>query len=266
MATNRICSIPECGKAATALGLCPMHRWRLKHKGTTELAPRITACTISECGKKVVANGLCERHYRRIKANGHPDLLPRVSRRPKCAVDGCEKTSHGLGLCQSHYSKQRQRRKQISTARHGEGLAFLDSALQMQTDECILWPFGSSRGYGVTYINQRNVFAHRYVCEKAHGPPPFTEAQAAHACGTRTCVNSRHIRWATAKENTNDKRGHGTLARGEKIANSKLKEHEVVEILTSPERNSAMAKRFGVDINTVRNIRNRKSWAHVEPG
>lgn len=241
-----------------------MHRWRLKTNGTTELAPRVTACTISECGKKVVANGYCERHYRRIKAYGQPDLPPRVSRRPKCAVDGCEKTSHGLGLCRSHYSKQRQRQREISTARHGEGLAFLDKILTESADECINWPFGKSRGYGVTYLGQKSVFAHRYVCEKANGEPPFPEAQAAHSCGNRACVNWRHVRWATARENTLDKNIHGTMARGEKIAMSKLKQSEVVEILTSPERNSVMAKKFGVNINTIRRIRNREIWAHVE--
>lgn len=265
MAERRICSIPECGKAIKGRGLCPMHLWRLKNLGTTDHARDHgpTPCAIENCTRRVVANGHCELHYRRLKRSGRTDLVPHVSKRPKCSVEGCENTMHGIGLCRSHYQRKKQLEKEISTARHGEGLAFLDNAVTMETDECILWPYGASRGYGVTYIAPKNVFAHRYICERKRGAPPFRQAQAAHKCGNRICVNWRHIRWASAKENTHDKYEHGRMPMGEKVGLSKLDAEKVGYIRSSSESTTELSRRFGVNKTTIASVRKRRTWQHL---
>lgn len=264
MATQRICSVEGCGKPHQARGFCGTHDYRMKKHGALEVPAHIKSfCSAPDCGRFVVANGLCDRHYRRLKAHGQLDLPPRVSKRPKCATPGCDKTVHGLGLCRPHYQRKKQLEREISTARHGEGMAFLEGILAAETDDCILWPFGSSRGYGVTYIAPKNVFAHRYVCERKHGGAPFTEAQAAHICGQRKCVNWRHLRWATAKENTHDKYIHGTMPMGEHVGLSKLDAEKVAYIRASAEGTVALGRKFGVDRNTIHNVRKRKTWRHL---
>ncbi len=264
MATQRICSIPGCGKPHQARGLCSTHDYRMKKHGTPEIPSHVkSVCTASGCARLAVAHGVCDRHYRRLKAHGQLELPPRVSKRPKCSVEGCDKTVHGIGLCQSHYSRKKQMERDISTARHGEGLAFLEEVLKTDTDDCILWPFGSSRGYGITYVGKKNIPAHRYICERKHGTPTFADAQSAHACGNRKCVNWRHVRWATAYENTQDKFVHGTIARGEKIARAKLTADQVRRIRTTGERQIDLAREFGVDRNTIRSVRRGMTWKHV---
>jgi hypothetical protein len=57
--------------------------------------------------------------------------------------------------------------------------------------------------------------AHRVMCEIAHGPKPAPGFVAAHTCGKgrEGCVNPRHLRWASQKENMADKLLHGTSNR-----------------------------------------------------
>lgn len=264
MATQRICSIPDCGKPHQARGLCSTHDYRMKKHGATEVPAHVPSmCSAPDCGRLVRVRGVCDRHYRRLKKHGQLDLPPRISKRPECSVNGCKKTIHGLGLCQSHYSRKKQLEREISTARHGEGLAFIEQVLLSNTDECIPWPFGASRGYGITYIDQKNIPAHRHICERKHGPPAFDGAQSAHSCGNRICVNWRHVRWATARENAHDKFLHGTIARGEKIARAKLTEEQVRRIRDTRERQIDLAREFGVDRNTIHAVRRRKTWKHV---
>ena len=263
LATLRICSIPGCNKERKGRTLCPTHLWRLKMHGTTDDRPVTTDCSVDQCKEPHLALGYCHLHYRRFKRYGHPELPKRVSRRLFCSVAGCETLAHGLGLCQSHYNKHKQSLKEISRARKGEGLAYLLRTLETITDECVLWPYASSRGYGVTYVNRQNVAAHRYACEQKHGPPPFEGAHAAHNCGNSMCVNWRHVRWATSLENNSDKWGHGTMARGERIARSKLDAEKVRYIRTSGERTCVLAALYGDDKNTIISVRNGRTWTHV---
>ena len=49
----------------------------------------------------------------------------------------------------------------------------------------------------------------RLICEEAYGPPPTSKHQAAHntpnGCIGGLCVEPRHLRWATPRENLNDR-------------------------------------------------------------
>ena len=89
--------------------------------------------------------------------------------------------------------------------------AWLDAAVQQQTDECIVWPFGvGSHGYGALSVNGVMQTTHTYACEVAHGPRP-EGMQVCHSCHERRCVNPRHLRWCTSAENTDDARAAGRL-------------------------------------------------------
>lgn len=98
-------------------------------------------------------------------------------------------------------------------AAKGEALRFAGlTALPFSGDECLIWPYGRDRkGYGVMRAEGRKQCASRYVCRRAHGEPASPDLQAAHSCGNGHlgCVNPKHLRWATAKENTADTIVHG---------------------------------------------------------
>lgn len=87
-------------------------------------------------------------------------------------------------------------------------------AAKQVTDECIEWPYSlTPNGYTRTVYNGVRTSAHRVTLELAGGPPPTPEHFAAHApliCHNPKCVNPRHLRWATPKENVHDKAIDGT--------------------------------------------------------
>jgi hypothetical protein len=84
----------------------------------------------------------------------------------------------------------------------------LIKAAQSQTDECILWPHAIDRcGYGACAFLGQNISAHRAVLILYSGLPRSADLQAAHdvsVCRSRSCVNPRHLRWATCFENRQD--------------------------------------------------------------
>lgn len=91
---------------------------------------------------------------------------------------------------------------------------WLKERASFSDDECLFWPFGRNwNGYGFMkpYL-QRNAYAHRVMCELAHGEPPTPSHVAAHSCGRGSagCVNPKHLSWKTPRENQLDRRAHGT--------------------------------------------------------
>ena len=117
---------------------------------------------------------------------------------------------------------------------------------------CLPWPFDRDRGRASA---SGGYSVCRKICEAAHGPPPTPQHQAAHSCGKahEGCVNPRHLRWATPRENSADRHIHGTQTK-------KLTVEQVREILNSSEKNASLARRFGVDPSNISHIRRGKQW------
>ena len=71
---------------------------------------------------------------------------------------------------------------------------------------CHIW-IGSLRGSNPRPMYKQK-YAGRFACERENGPPPTAKHQAAHAtrygCLGGLCVNGKHLRWATNKENAGD--------------------------------------------------------------
>lgn len=145
---------------------------------------------------------------------------------------------------------------------------FIDYALSFESDTCLPWPFGrNSAGYGHFTEGSRWVLAHRVVCERANGPATDATLFAAHECGNghAGCVNPKHIRWKTPKENSADMVRHGRSQRGEQSYNSRLTEHDVRFIRANKDAMSApeMAKKLGVHRGVIHHVLRGNSWAWV---
>lgn len=140
---------------------------------------------------------------------------------------------------------------------------YLLGLIAAPTDACVTWPFYRTKdGYGKT---TRWIGAHRLACYLAHGEPPAEKLVAAHNCGKGHlgCVNPNHLRWATQTENMADKWLHGTQHSNLTEAQaSALKTEFIANPLTT---NSALAARYGVDVQTVRNLLRGKTYRHVGP-
>ena len=116
------------------------------------------------------------------------------------------------GMCGPHYNRWRRHGDPFGGSRafKGEGEAWLRIVAEAWWPVCIDWPYGLDiDGYGQITVNDWHGKASTLVCIWRHGerPPGMV---AAHWCGRRICVNWRHLRWTTVKDNESDKIGHGT--------------------------------------------------------
>ena len=77
---------------------------------------------------------------------------------------------------------------------------------------------------------------------------------------TPSCINPRHLRWASATGNAADRLADDTHNRGERCGTSKLTESEVLEIYASGESQQVLASRYGVSQSAVSFIKLGKRW------
>jgi hypothetical protein len=147
---------------------------------------------------------------------------------------------------------------------------FLDAAIKQRTDQCIEWPFSKTKdGYGTTASLGKGTTAHRAVAVMAHGAPLTENMDAAHLCHNRSCVNPRHIVWATRSENLAQSSDAGRLVcasqQGQNNHKSKLTDAEVLQILNLRTRMTQrqIANEFGVHHATISKILSGKKWLSV---
>ncbi|WP_435658128.1 HNH endonuclease [Brucella pituitosa] len=145
-----------------------------------------------------------------------------------CSIDGCDKFAMGHGYCSKHYN--RMLRNGSPTAGGtvvGAPMSFVETvALNYSGDECLTWPFGKTGdGYGVLKVSPDSL-AHRVICRMVYGDPSSEDLVAAHSCGNGHlgCVNPKHLRWATYKENSQDMISHGRARNGYTKSRSPLED------------------------------------------
>lgn len=227
-------------------------------------------CSVEGCERDLrppSARGMCSLHYYRWKRHG--DVRPR-DKAPKavCSVPHCGKAIEGRGLCRLHWYRRKRGTDLLAPMRGQRGAleAWLHQHSTTDSHECLVWPYGRTKGYGHLRFDGRQMGAHRAMCILAHGAPPFRGAQAAHSCGNGAlgCVNPNHLRWATAKMNSEDRVEHGTQVRGEACGASVLTEAEVLAIIRDRRPSRLIASAYGVSATTVKDIRKRKIWKHVQ--
>lgn len=95
-----------------------------------------------------------------------------------------------------------------------------------------------------------NVFVHALVCEAFHGARPAGH-QACHNDGSKTNNCAYNLRWGTASDNALDAVRHGNWGHGP----AKLTDQQVLEIRCSAERQTTLARQYGVSQALISQIK-----------
>ncbi len=109
-------------------------------------------------------------------------------------------------------------------------------------------------------------WVHRLVLETFIGECP-DGMECAHNNGIPDDNRPENLRWDTRKGNHSDKNIHGTMARGERNAKSKITDSDVLEMFRMRgcgKKLREISERFGVTQANISLILQRKTWAHVE--
>ena len=144
-----------------------------------------------------------------------------------------------------------------------------------EENECWFWTaFTNKEGYGRIKIkvNGKSVSrgAHRVSLYRKLVYDDtfwFSKLEAGHTCANTSCVNPSHLMPQTRKENNDELKnrlGNSYNLRGSANGRSKLTEEQVLAIrATKGKLQKQIAEEYGVSINVISKIINRKIWAHI---
>lgn len=163
--------------------------------------------------------------------------------RPVAGLPGYTVTA--IGTVFSHVKRGRPRK--LSTQPHHHGHA----RVQLRVD-------GKPRSF----------FVHVLVALVWIGPPPFEGALVLHRDGCASNNRSTNLRYGTQLENLADMREHGTLLRGERIANAKLTAALVEEARARKAAGTAtraLARDYQVSPTTMARALDGRTWSSAAP-
>jgi len=135
----------------------------------------------------------------------------------------------------------------------------------------ILKPSRDNSGYlqiSLWKNNKAKYFkCHRLALEIFKGLcPPGMESR--HLDGNQLNGYIDNLEWNFHIVNIQDKIKHGTMNRnmpkGSKHFKAKLNNKQIIEIRKSTLRYRELAKKFDVSSSTISNIKNKRSWKHIE--
>lgn len=131
----------------------------------------------------------------------------------------------------------------------------------------VLNPSTDIYGYLVVHLvgggGSRYLKVHRIVMAAFAEPCPERHT-VNHKNGKKTDNRwPENLEYLTAEDNWNHAYKNGGMPHGEKHGMAKITADDVIAIRSSPERNSVLAKRYGVNRQSISMIKLRQTWKHV---
>ncbi len=114
---------------------------------------------------------------------------------------------------------------------------------------------------------QKTYLAHRLAYEFANGSIP-PGLYVLHSCDNRRCVNPKHLRLGTAKDNIHDALDRGRYPTGDRNGSAKLTGVEIDAIrimLANGVGHKAISEQFRVSRAHISAIATGRTWKHRQP-
>lgn len=131
----------------------------------------------------------------------------------------------------------------------------------------ILQPHLNPDGYLIVTLSKggfkRKFFVHSIVIVSFVGPRPEGRQHCAHKDCNKLNNRATNLAWKTPQANMFDSLDFNMQAVGERVATAKLTAADVMEIRAASSSLRAQARRFGVSLQTIKLIRNRRTWRHI---
>jgi hypothetical protein len=163
-------------------------------------------------------------------------------------------------------------------------LIYDDGRLWACTYNCFLKTRYDKDGYVITSLGfyddngvyKKKIFKIHRLVLTYFGRKPTKNEQCRHLDGNKQNNHISNLKWGTSKQNSNDKKKHGTQCFGETVSGSKLTDTTVKDIvrLYLKYRFSMKLKEFCIkvrkhldlDHNALSDILRGRSWKHITKG
>lgn len=195
-----------------------------------------------------------------------------------CLVDGCGRFAHAFGYCTTHDKRIKLYGDPLVTKQkqyHGLSIADrFEKYVDRNGNEkgCDIW-IGSKdkNGYGRFNISTEKSpqLSTRVAWLIVHKEWPPDNKNMCHTCDNPACVKVDHLYAGTQQQNMDDMfrrngRPNWRPHKGAAHGMAKVTEAIVREIRLTSESGPKFAKRIGISTAQFYDIKNRKSWKHIE--
>jgi hypothetical protein len=138
----------------------------------------------------------------------------------------------------------------------------------VKTDSCWNWTASvNTYGYGCFWWDKKQHQSHRISWLIAYGKQ--SDKLLLHSCDNPRCVNPEHLREGTQADNMKDKVSRRRHAFGERNAQSRLTEAQVLAIKEKHANGATMrglGREYGVSKTAISQIVKGKHWVHLHKG
>ncbi len=130
---------------------------------------------------------------------------------------------------------------------------------------CWMWQGKpQNKGYGQLEVEGRSWLAHVFCWTLEQGKEPALNL--LHSCDTPLCVNPDHLREGTQKDNMQDAKDRGRIAKGSAHYKAQLTDDVVIQVLRlfkEGVKRSHIAKRLDIPWAAVYPICKGVTWRHI---
>lgn len=193
-----------------------------------------------------------------------------------CLAHGCENIVRSKSYCFKHYARFKRRGSPYivltnydKKPKYASLKEYIDQSYKLDFEtNCWEWTRSLKNfGYGNAWWERKHWIAHRLSWVFYNGEIS-KDTNVLHKCDNAKCINPEHLFLGSYLDNNIDRKNKGRNANtnGDKNPFSKLKEHQVIDIiqrLENGEKGRRLAELYSVSKGAISKIKKGKNWSYL---